>query len=89
MVAHALDSAEQGKYVFPVPFAPENLVSRDRFGRPVPRQPAHYPHESDVYSRDSSRFARRRPHIPPTAIGSVPSLSGHAFSAESPRARGQ
>ena len=23
------------------PFAPENLVSRDRFGSPVPRQPAH------------------------------------------------
>ena len=22
-------------------FAPENLVSRDRFGSPVPRQPAH------------------------------------------------
>ena len=26
-------------YLFP--FAPENLVSRDGFGRPVPRQPAH------------------------------------------------
>ena len=25
-------------------FAPENLVSRDRFGRPVPRQPVHSPH---------------------------------------------
>ena len=23
------------------PFAPEKLVSRDRFGCPVPRQPAH------------------------------------------------
>ena len=23
------------------PFAPENLVSRDGFGSPVPRQPAH------------------------------------------------
>ena len=28
------------------PFAPENLVSRDGFGRPVPLQPAHYPHSS-------------------------------------------
>ena len=28
-------------YVFPVTFAPENLVSRDGFGSPVPRQPAH------------------------------------------------
>ena len=26
------------------PFASENLVSRDGFGRPVPRQPAHSPH---------------------------------------------
>ena len=25
------------------PFAPENLVSRDGFGRPVPRQPGHSP----------------------------------------------
>ena len=24
------------------PFASENLVSRDGFGRPVPRQPAHF-----------------------------------------------
>ena len=28
------------------PFAPENLVSRDGFGRPVPRHPAHAPHSS-------------------------------------------
>ena len=26
------------------PFAPENLVSRDGFGRPVLRQPAHSPY---------------------------------------------
>ena len=26
------------------PFVPENLFARDRFGRPVPRQPAHSPH---------------------------------------------
>ena len=26
------------------PFAPENLVSRDGSGRPVPRQPAHSSH---------------------------------------------
>ena len=29
---------------FPVPVVAENLVSRDGFGRPVPRQPAHSPH---------------------------------------------
>ena len=38
-------SAEQGKiYFFLSPYAPENLVSRDRFDRPIPRQPAHSPH---------------------------------------------
>ena len=26
------------------PFAPENLVSQDSFGRPVPHQLAHSPH---------------------------------------------
>ena len=38
-------------------FAPENLVSRDGFGSPVPRHPAHlHPQaESGAYSRDSSR----------------------------------
>ena len=33
------------KMCFPLsPFAPENLVSRDMFGGPVLRQPAHSPH---------------------------------------------
>ena len=37
-------------------FAPENLVSRDGLGSPVPRQPVHprTQDESDVYLRDSS-----------------------------------
>ena len=66
-------------------FAPENLVSLDGFGSPVPRHPAH-PHtqtESGAYLRDSSRIPRRRPYIyfkPPSVIGSVPSLSGHAIA---------
>ena len=44
------------------PFAPENLVSRDGFGRPVPSQPAHLhtQAESGAYLRDSSRVPRRR-----------------------------
>ena len=43
-------------------FAPENLVSRDGFGSPVPRQPAHLhtQDESGAYLRDSSRVPRRR-----------------------------
>ena len=63
------------------PCVPENLVSRDGFSRPVPRQPAHLhtQAESGAYLRDSSRVPRRRPFMePPYAIGSVPSLSGHA-----------
>ena len=55
-------------------FAPENLVSRDGFGSPVPRRPAHLrtQAESDAYLQDSSRVLRRRPFIylkPPYAIG--------------------
>ena len=60
---------------------PENLISRDGFSRPVPRQPAHLhtQAESGAYLRDSSRVPRRRPIMKlPYAIGSVPSLSGHA-----------
>ena len=65
------------------PCVPENLVSRDGFSRPVPRQPVHLhtQAESSSYLRDSSRVPRRRPFMkPPYAIGSVPSLSGHAIA---------
>ena len=46
-------------------FAPENLVSRDGFDSPVPRQPAHLhtQAESGAYLRDSSRVPHRRPFI--------------------------
>ena len=46
-------------------YVPETLVSRDEFSRPVPRQPAHLHTQakSSAYSRDSSRFPRRRPFI--------------------------
>ena len=65
------------------PCVPENLVSRDGFSRPVPHQPAHLhtQAESGAYLRDSSRVRRRRSFMkPPYAIGSVPSLSGHAIA---------
>ena len=47
------------------PFAPENLVSRDGFGSPVPRRPAHLHTQagSGAYSQDSSRVPRQRPFI--------------------------
>ena len=73
-----------GKNNIPLsPCMPENLVSRDGFSRPVPRQPAHLhtQAESGAYLRDSSRVPRRRPFMkPPYAIRSVPSLSGHAIA---------
>ena len=66
-------------------FVTENLISRDGFGSPVPRQPAHLhtQAESGAYLRDFSRFPRRRPFIhliPPYAFGSVPCLSSHAIA---------
>ena len=63
------------------PFVSENLVSRDGFSRPVPRQPAHTQAESGAYLRDSSRVPRRRPFMkPPYAIGPIPRLSGHVIA---------
>ena len=71
-------------YISLSPFAPENLVSRNGFDSPVPRQPAHLhtQAESGAYLRDSSRFPRRRPFIyfNRQTIGSVPSLSAHAIA---------
>ena len=65
------------------PCLPENLVSRDGFSRPVPCQPAylHTQAESGAYLWGSSQVPRRRPFVkPPYAIGSVPSLLGHAIA---------
>ena len=61
------------------PCVPENLVSRDGFSRPVPRQPVHLhtQAESGAYLRDSSRVPFMKP---PYATGSVPSFSGHAIA---------
>ena len=43
-------SAEQGEMNIPLsPNALENLVSRDGFGRPVPRQPTHSPYTSRIW----------------------------------------
>ena len=47
--------------ISPSPFAPENLVSLDGFGSPVPRQPAHLHTqnaEAGAYLWDSSRVPR-------------------------------
>ena len=52
----------ENSYLFPSPrsFAPENLVSRDGFGSPVPHH-LHNQAESGVYLRDTSPISRRRP----------------------------
>ena len=78
------------------PCVPENLVSRDGFSRPVPRQPAHLhtQAESGAYLRDSSQFRGASIMKPPYAIG-CPKFIGSrncvpmAFTAESPPAQGQ
>ena len=51
--------------IFLPPFLPDNLVSRDGFGSPVPPQPAHLHTraESGAYLRDSSRVPRRHQYI--------------------------
>ena len=66
-------------------FAPENLVSRDGFGSSVPSHPVHLHTQAEygAYLRGSSRVPRRHPFIyfkPLYAIGSVPSLLGHAIA---------
>ena len=59
-------------------FAPENLVPRDGFGIPVPRQPAHLhtQAESGAYLRDFSRVPRRHPFMKPPY--STPSGQGQS-----------
>ena len=53
------------------PFVPENLVSRDRSGRPVPRQPAHSPH-SRVGKQYAECEKQLQPMIPPKRLGHFP-----------------
>ena len=56
-------SAEQGKpkYIFPgFPFTPKNLVSQDRFGRPVPRQPGHSSHTGRICCLLSGLLRKKR-----------------------------
>ena len=71
------------------PFVHEILASRDGFGRPVPRQPAHSPYTEAEYSgayllRDSSRVSSAVASIylfkTPYAIRPVPSLPDHAIA---------
>ena len=65
------------------PFAPENLVSRDRFGCTVSCQPAHSLYITLNLVLGILPEFRGGVHIflpAPHTIGSVPSLSGHAVA---------
>ena len=65
--------AEQVKRKFPVPFAPDNFVSRDRFGLPVPRQPdAHSP-------RQAGSGAYPWVPLPPPAFRQPPSVQSRGY----------
>ena len=66
-------------------FAPENLVSRDDLGRPVPRQPLHSPYSGRIWCLLTgflpiSAVASIYLFHPPLSVGSVPSLSGRAIA---------
>ena len=69
---------------FPSPFAPENLVSRDGLGCPVPRQHAYSPHSGGICLLTEflpiSAAASIHLFMPPNAIESVPNLSGYAIA---------
>ena len=80
----------ENEYFFVAFVAPENLVSRDGFGSPVPRQPAHLHTQAESsalltgflpISAVASIFMR-----PPYAIGSH-NREPMAFTTESPPAQ--
>ena len=68
---------EEGGYISsPFIFAPENLISRNMLGRPIPRQLAHFPRPEKtlcVFTAYSppSRYLRRRQSLLSAAIASI------------------
>ena len=64
-------------------FAPESLVSRDGFGRPVPRQPSHIILGLNLvltHGIPPDFCGVVHLFLSPIAIKTVPSLSGHAIA---------
>ena len=66
-------------------FAPNNLVSRDGFGSPVPRQPVHSLYSGWIWCLLTGflpSFAAASIYFfkPPYAVGSVPCLPGHLIA---------
>ena len=84
MISILLVVSRAGKVNIPLsPFAPENLVSRDGFGGPVPREPAHV-HTQPKDSRANSIMSGRSPPLyctlPLIAMQGIPG-SGFIFVA--------
>ena len=86
------------------PYVPENLVSRDGFSRPVPRQPAHLHTQAESGSyllygispefRGGVHLRNRHTYaigsiVSPEFIGSRNNCVPMAFTAESPPVQGQ
>ena len=74
MVANRARGQLNGERIFfPVSlFAPENLVSRDGFGRPIPHQPAHSPYvRVSVLSLNLMLTHGLRSFLPLSATASV------------------
>ena len=87
----------ENKIINPLyPCVPENLVSRDGFSRPVPRQPAHLHTQAESgatgflpsSSAASIYETAIRHRVSPEFIGSRKCVP-MAFTAESPPAQGQ
>ena len=76
-------SAKQETYFLPSPSLRLNVWHCETDSTISSRVSLLIIHSQAVYgtfSRDFSRFLQRHPQIPPTEIGSAPSLSGHAIA---------
>ena len=94
------DVAKEGTSKHFFCLAPENLISRNDFCRPVPRQPAHSPHPSLIECLTHGLvsfltlfaaafiYTVNRHWVNPELIGSHNCIT-MAFTAESPLAQGQ
>ena len=60
------------------------MVSRDRIGRPVPRQPAHSPHHSED---ESGAYSRHEVLLPLSATASIYNVNRHRISLDLIRSR--
>ena len=78
----ARDQLNRENECFPVPDAPESLVSRDGFRRPAPACSFSTLRLNLVVTHGIPPEFRGGGHLvkPPAAVGSIPSLSGHSIA---------